>query len=186
MSLASDFGYVFENFDDFCHIYEIFDKFFDIKASFYTEDARDMVAHSDEVYDIVFLDAFTPALEPALWTVEFFKLLYGHLSDDGVIITYSNSATIRNAFIQAGFFIGKTFDSNNKTSGPVASKNPDNIKYKLDDKELGLLNTKAGIPFRDFDLKSDNKDIIKNRKIEYNNSMLKTSSQYFKELKNEI
>ena len=184
--LTSDFGYVFENLGDFCHIYNIFNQFLDINVSFYTEDARTMVKNSSEVYDIIFLDAFTPAIEPALWTVDFFKLLYEHLSDDGIIITYSNSAAIRKAFSEAGFFIGKTFDSNNKTSGTVASKNSDNIKYKLDDKELGLLNTKAGIPFRDPELNSDNSDIIKNRKIEYNNSMLKTSSQYFKELKNEI
>ena len=184
--LNSDLGYKFENFKDFCCIYELFDEFFDIDSSFYIQDARSMVKNSKEIYDVIFLDAFTPSLEPALWTLDFFKLLYEHLSDDGIIVTYSNSAAIRNAFLQAGFFIGKTFDSNDKQACTVASKNSDNIKYKLDKSELGLLNTKAGIPYRDIDLNLNNSDIIKNRKIEYNNSILQTSSQYFKELKNEI
>ena len=55
-------------------------------------DARSSIKNDTSMYDLIFLDAFTPVKCPCLWTLDFFKELYNHLHDDGMILTYSNSA----------------------------------------------------------------------------------------------
>ena len=175
-----------ENLGDLLNNYRILRETTDIFLNFYNEDARCAIQKSTDKYDLVFLDAFTPSLVPSLWSVEFFKLIYSHLADDGILVTYSNSAAIRKALLDSGFYIGKNIYQNEKSQGTIASKNIKNIKYKLDDFEMGILNTKAGIPYRDNMLNMDNSDIIRNRELEYSSSSLKTSSQYIKEFKNAI
>lgn len=153
---------------------------FDFKLSI--EDARRAVKKDDNKYNYIFLDAFTPVKCPCLWTVDFFTLLYDHLEDDGMILTYSNSALVRNAFINAGFYVGKIYsESANKFTGTVAVKNKDLIKYELSEYDLGLMKTKAGIFYRDANLTLDNEAIIDAHKIEVENSDLISSSKYIKQ-----
>lgn len=148
-------------------------------------DARAFLKATDTLYDFIFLDAFTPAKCPALWTIEFFQKLYSKLNDDGMVLTYSNSAAIRNAFLQNGFAVGKTYDKElKKFVGTVAAKNPDLIDYPLNSYDLGLINSKAGICYRDETLELDNSIIIENRNIEAAESDLLSSSQYLKGQKN--
>ncbi len=155
------------------------DKLFDVNL--FNMSAVDMLASSNKVYDVVFLDAFTPAKCPKLWTIDFIKLIYQHLSDDGIVLTYSNSAQVRNAFLNAGFYIGKNFsEENNKAYGTIASKSDNLIKYKLNDFELGLLNTRAGIYFRDNDFSLTDEEIISQHKTDVENSNLISSSKYIK------
>lgn len=155
-----------------------------ISLKYHTNDARQFAESADKKYDIIFLDAFTPSKCPSLWTYEFFKNLYSILSDDGVVLTYSNSAAVRNAFMQNNFYVGKIFNPNeNKFSGTVASKNKNIIVYALDDRELGLLKTKAGIVYRDKSGSDIDSDIIKNREIDLMNSKLVSATQYLKEIK---
>lgn len=153
---------------------------FDLKI----EDARKELLHDNNKYDYIFLDAFTPAKCPALWSVDFFRLLYEHLNDNGMILTYSNSASIRNAFLHAGFFIGKTYNNSlNKFMGTVAVKNKSLIKHELSEYDLGLLKTKAGIFYRDENLTALNEAIINSHKIEVEKSNLISSSRYIKSYK---
>lgn len=153
---------------------------FDLKI----EDARKELLHDNNKYDYVFLDAFTPAKCPALWSVDFFRLLYEHLNDNGMILTYSNSASIRNAFLHAGFFIGKTYNNSlDKFMGTVAVKNKSLIKHELSEYDLGLLKTKAGIFYRDENLTALNEAIINSHKIEVEKSNLISSSRYIKSYK---
>ncbi len=145
------------------------------------EDARQVLQKDNNEYNYIFLDAFTPAKCPCLWTVDFFKLLYNHLDNDGMILTYSNSATIRNAFLNAGFCVGKIFsESANKFTGTIAVKNKALIKYELSEYDLGLMKTKAGIFYRDENLNGLNEAIINAHKIEVENSNLESSSKYIK------
>ena len=157
-----------------------------INLKFYSKDIRLFLKNSNNLYNLVFLDGFTPAKCPSIWSVEFFTELFNHLSDDGVIITYNMSAPVRHAMIISGFFIGNVLDSKNKKIGTVAIKNKSLIKNKLTEKEMRLLNTKAGIPYRDENLSLENDIILINRENEIKNANLITSSKYFKELKNEI
>lgn len=159
----------------------IFNKFiFDLKIN----DARKEIITDANKYDLIFLDAFTPAKCPMLWSVDFFKLLYEHLDDNGRILTYSNSATIRNAFINAGFYIGKIYNNTSgKFMGTIATKNKSLIKNDLSEYDLGLLKTKAGVFYRDKNLNGLNDEILATHKREVETSDLESSSHYIKRMK---
>lgn len=158
----------------------------DISLNFYNSDARDYIKSTSNKYNFIFLDAFAPAKCPALWTVEFFEQLYSRLEDDGMILTYSSSATIRKAFLQNGFYVGKTYDKElKKFTGTIATKNKNLLEYPLDEQDIKLTNSKAGIPYHDNKFNLDNSTIIKNREIEVEQSNLPSSSSVLKGHKKE-
>ena len=145
------------------------------------EDARQSLQNDKNKYNFVFLDAFSPAKCPALWTLDFLRLLNSHLDENGMVLTYSNSASIRNAFIQAGFWVGKIYDKKlDKYIGTVATKKLELIKYGLSEYDLGLINTKAGIVYRDESLSLDNESIIAAHAITVATSALQSSSKFIK------
>lgn len=147
-------------------------------------DARKSLLEDNEKYNLIFLDAFTPAKCPALWSLEFFKLLYEHLEEDGRILTYTNSAAVRNAMISAGFYAGKIQNENkNKFIGTIAVKNKSLIKHELSEYDLGLINSKAGIFYRDENLNGLNEEIIAAREKEVEKSNKISSSRFIKEFK---
>lgn len=160
----------------------------DIKAAqklfnvnFYIDDARNTLKAINSQYDIIFLDAFTYTKAPQLWSLEFINLLHSKLSDSGVILTYSNSAQIRNTLLENEFYVGKIFNAKaNKFIGTIASKDKSKILYPLNNYELGLCATKAGIPYRDPYLNLSNKEILEYREREFKNSNLISSSKYMK------
>ena len=158
------------------------------------DDARKVILNDNNKYDFIFLDAFTPTKCPCLWTIDFFKLLYEHLEDNGMIFTYSNSAQVRNAFLNAGFEVKKIFSKNqNKFTGTVAIKsgveslsearNNSDIIVDLSEYDLGLMKTRAGIFYHDKNLTLDNEAIIEQHKKEVENSKLISSSKFIKEYK---
>lgn len=158
----------------------------EIDMNFYKDDARNFIKSVNNTYNFIFLDAFTPAKCPALWTVQFIRELYSKLEDDGMILTYSNSAAIRNAFLQCGFAVGKIYDNElRKFVGTVAAKNKTLIKHELSERDLDLINSKAGICFKDENLNLDNNTIIENRKEEIKKSNLSSSSKILKGYKND-
>ena len=152
---------------------------FNFEVSF--EDARQAIKEDSNIYNYIFLDAFTPAKCPCLWTIDFFKLLHTHLDDNGMILTYSNSAAIRNGLIQAGFWVGKIYNKeNDKFMGTIATKKLELIKCGLSEYDLGLINTKAGIFYRDDSLSLDNEAIIAAHAKEVATSQLQSSSKFIK------
>lgn len=156
-------------------------KLLDFNFKLSIDDARVAIQKDNNKYNFIFLDAFTPVKCPCLWTVDFFKLLYERLEDDGMILTYSNSALVRNAFINAGFYVGKIYsESAKKFTGTIAVKKEALIKHELSEYDLGLMKTKAGIFYRDKNLSLDNEAIIASHKIEVENSKLISSSKYIK------
>ena len=165
------------------HLYKYIDR---INLNFYAEDVRDFVKNTDSEYDIILLDGFTPNKCPCIWSQDFFQELYSHMCDDALLVTYNSSAVVRSALLNVGFCIGNTYDKKRNVIGTIASKNNSLIKDKLTKKQMGLLGTRAGIPFRDSNLDLDNSIIINNRNIEVENSALESSSKYLKRCKNEI
>ena len=148
------------------------------------DDARPALKNDERKYDFVFLDAFTASKCPALWSVDFFKEIFKHLHDNGMVLTYSNSASVRNAFLHAGFYVGKIYNNDlKKYNGTIAVKNKSLIKNELSEYDLGLLKTKAGIFYRDENLNALNSEILAVHKIEVENSTLKSSSSYIKEFR---
>ncbi len=153
----------------------------DINFRLKNNDARKVLLEDPNLYNLIFLDAFTPSKCPCLWSYEFFILLNEHLEGDGLILTYSTSASIRAAMVEAGFEIGNIYNERlNRFTGTVAAKNKNQIKYPLSEYDLGLLKTKAGIFYRDENLNSLNEAINETRKIEVKNSNRISSSHYKK------
>lgn len=153
----------------------------DINFKLKNDDARKVLLEDHNLYNLIFLDAFTPSKCPCLWSYEFFKLLNEHLEEDGLILTYSTSASIRAAMVEAGFEIGNIYNERlNRFTGTVAAKNKSQIKYPLSEYDLGLLKTKAGIFYCDENLSSLNEAINEARKIEVENSNRISSSHYKK------
>ena len=132
------------------------------------------------------MDAFTPTLAPELWTSEFIKCLYSVLNFDGKILTYSSSASIRHAFLENNFYVGKIYNEHEqKFTGTIATKNKDLIKYPLDEFDKGLINSRAGITFKDETLCASKEEIIARREKEINESDLISTTQFIKKFKGE-
>ena len=150
-------------------------------VSFYIDDARKSIKQLNSTYDCIFLDAFTYTKAPQLWTVEFIAELYNKISPTGVLLTYSNSAQVRNTLLENKFYVGKIYnEKNNKFIGTIASKDRSKIKYPLNNFEMGLCGTKAGIPYHDPNLAFENNDIIELREYEFRHSPLISSSKFMK------
>ena len=148
---------------------------------FYIDDARKSIKKINKAYDIVYLDAFTYTKAPQLWSVEFIAEIYKRLSTDGVLLTYSNSAQIRNTLLENNFYVGKIYNKkSDKYIGTIASKNKSKIMFPLNNYELGLCGTTAGIPYHDPDLNLTNKEILELREYEFRHSQLMSSSKYMK------
>ena len=161
--------------------YKIQDFDFNIKI----DDARKVIRDDKNLYNLIFLDAFTPSKCPCLWSYEFFKRLYQILEDDGMLLTYSSSALIRSAMKEAGFEIGNIYNERlKKYQGTVGVKNKQLLKYPLSESDLGLLNSRAGIFYRDKNLNTPNEAIIASHKLEVENSNRISSSQYLKTRRN--
>ena len=158
------------------------------KVNFYVEDARKTILTLKDEYDLIFLDAFTYTKAPQLWTVEFIAELYKRISPQGLLMTYSTSALVRNTLLENKFYVGNIYQKKtNKIIGTIASKDKTRIEHPLTPYEIGLCNTKAGIPYHDPNLSFDKKDIIELREYEFRHSNLMSSSKYMKirSLKNE-
>ena len=152
-----------------------------IKLNFLINDARKSILTLNKQYDYIFLDAFTYTKAPQLWSTEFVAELYKRLAPDGVLMTYSNSVQVRNTLLENNFYVGKIYNKkNNKFMGTIASKDKNKIKYPLNNYELGLCATKAGIPYHDPNLAFSSKEILELREYEYKHSNLMSSSKYIK------
>ena len=152
-----------------------------VTLNFWINDARKTILELNEQYDYIFLDAFTYIKAPQLWSMEFVAELYNKLAPDGVLMTYSNSVQVRNTLLENNFYVGKIYNEKSKKFiGTIASKNKNKIKYPLNNYELGLCLTKAGIPYHDPNLSFDSKDILELREYEYRHSTLMSSSKYIK------
>lgn len=151
----------------------------------YIGDARTSVQTLKKEYDAIFLDAFTPAKLPTLWSIDFFNELYKLSSYDCMLLTYSTAASVRNAMVQSGFYIGKILDKNNKPCGTVATKNKLLIEHELSHYEIKLLETKAGIFYEDKYLSNIPQEILKNHELKLLNSNLESSSHFVKKYNKE-
>lgn len=152
------------------------------KLNFYINDARKSILEIKHEYDLIFLDAFSYTKAPQLWTIEFFNKLYEKLAPNGLLLTYSTSALVRKTLLDNNFYVGKIIDKKSgKIIGTIASKNKKLIKNPLNNYEIGLCNTKAGIPYHDKNFSLTNELIFKMREKDFYESNLMTSSKYKKE-----
>ena len=62
---------------------------------------------NEELYDVVYFDAFSPDAQPELWTEEVFRCVYGLMRRGGVLTTYCAKGDVRRAMLAAGFGVEK-------------------------------------------------------------------------------
>ena len=74
-----------------------------LSIELYIGDAREYLRESDERFDIVYQDAFSPATNPLLWTKEYFADIGKLIKDDGILTTYSMALKTRIALYENGF-----------------------------------------------------------------------------------
>ncbi|OFX19901.1 MAG: hypothetical protein A2033_00450 [Bacteroidetes bacterium GWA2_31_9] len=54
-------------------------------------------------YDLVYFDAFSPQVEPELWTYEIFEKLYSSMNMNSIFVTYCAKGDVRRNLQKAGF-----------------------------------------------------------------------------------
>lgn len=142
-------------------------------------DARKAILSKDTKYDLIFLDAFTASKQPILWSYQFLNELAKRLDkNNGILLSYSTASPFRNALKNLNLYVGKFYTE--KINSTLATYNKNLIKYNLDEFELGLLKTKAGIYYEDKELNMSCNDIFNQRKKRLINSELETTSKYYK------
>ncbi|WP_405309171.1 MnmC family methyltransferase [Methanobrevibacter sp.] len=143
-----------------------------IDINVYIEDARQTVQKlKDNTYDAIFLDPFSQNMAPELFSLEFFKEFRRVIKDDGIVATYTSSAPVRAAFIEADFYIGQGPIFGRKQGGTLASPNPlmlDTALPKNDEIRIAL--SDVGIPFRDPNLNNSSDHILEKRTEERHNA----------------
>ncbi len=60
---------------------------------------------AENLFDLIFFDAFGPRVQPDLWTEEIFLKMYRSLRRDGVLVTYSAKGSVRRAMQAVGFLV---------------------------------------------------------------------------------
>ncbi|WP_296880079.1 MnmC family methyltransferase [uncultured Methanobrevibacter sp.] len=149
--------------------YEIPDN---IDINVYIEDARQTVQRLESnTYDAIFLDPFSQNMAPELFSLEFFKQFRRVIKDNGIVATYTSSAPVRDAFIEADFYIGQGPIFGRKQGGTLASPNPLMLDTSLPkNDEIRIALSDVGIPFRDPNLNSDSDYILEKRTEERHNA----------------
>ena len=136
-----------------------------IEINVYIEDARQTVQKlNDNTYDAIFLDPFSQNMAPELFSLDFFNEFKRVIKKDGIVATYTSSAPIRAAFIEAGFYIGQGPIFGRKQGGTLASPNPLMLDTSLPkNDEIRIALSDVGIPFRDPNLNNSSEYILEKR-----------------------
>lgn len=127
-------------------------------------DARDYLkVCDDKEYDAVFLDPFSPAKCPELYTVDFFTKLKQFLTPTALILTYTAASAVRKAFVDSGLYIGEG-PKVHRSGGTIASRTQDLIETPLSFSDIKVIAlSDVGIPFLDPYLSDDYKTILDRR-----------------------
>ncbi len=56
-------------------------------------------------FDIVYFDAFSPNVQPELWSKEVFSKLFNALKNPGILVTYSARGSVKEALRACGFIV---------------------------------------------------------------------------------
>ncbi|MDO5850617.1 MAG: MnmC family methyltransferase [Methanobacteriaceae archaeon] len=139
-----------------------------ISMKIYIDDARKVIQDlPDNTYDAIFLDPFSQNMSPELFSVDFFNEFRRVIKDNGIVATYTSSAPVRMAFIEANFYVSLGPIFGRFQGGTLASPNPDNLKTSLPkNDEIKMALSDVGITFKDPKLNLSSKEILDNRQEE--------------------
>ena len=59
----------------------------------------------NELFDIVFFDAFSPDKQPRMWTTDIFSKIYQWMREDGILTTYCAKGNVRRSMQEVGFSV---------------------------------------------------------------------------------
>lgn len=62
-------------------------------------------AHFNEMYNIIYFDAFAPAVQPEMWTEKVFIKLFSALNKNGILVTYCAKGEVKRMLKKVGFTI---------------------------------------------------------------------------------
>ena len=62
------------------------------------------ISHQN-LFDLIYFDAFGYRVQPELWSIAIFKKMYRALKDSGILVTYSAKGSVRRAMQEVGFTI---------------------------------------------------------------------------------
>ena len=54
-------------------------------------------------FDLIYFDAFSPALQPEMWTAEIFQKMYSCMNEEGLLITYCAKGEVKRTLKKVGF-----------------------------------------------------------------------------------
>ena len=136
-----------------------------IDINVFIEDARQTVQKLDDnSYDAIFLDPFSQNMAPELFSLDFFKEFRRIIKDTGIVATYTSSAPVRAAFIEADFYIGLGPIFGRKQGGTLASPSQEMLDTSLPkNDEIRIALSDVGIPFRDPGLNNSSEYILEKR-----------------------
>lgn len=105
-----------------------------IQLTLYPSKWKDVVLQDLQAC-VVYHDPFDPKVNPQCWTAECFEWAHRHLSDTGILTTYSAAGHVRRAMAAAGFFVARSKGFGKKREMTVAAKDASllqnlKIKYK--------------------------------------------------------
>lgn len=58
-----------------------------------------------EAYDLVYFDAFGARVQPELWTVEIFEIMFKAMKSGSYLVTYAAKGSVRRAMQEVGFLV---------------------------------------------------------------------------------
>ena len=58
-------------------------------------------------FHLIYFDAFSPRVQPYLWTTPIFRFMHRTLKKHGHLVTYSSKSSVSKAMIEAGFMVQK-------------------------------------------------------------------------------
>ncbi|MBW4440488.1 MAG: hypothetical protein KME10_04480 [Plectolyngbya sp. WJT66-NPBG17] len=156
-----------------------------LKAQLLIGDARQTIQQLIESKfqaDAIFFDPFSPRRCPQLWTIEFFRLVGQCLAPPGKLATYSRSASVRVALIEAGLQIGtiplgELHLPHDWAQGTIAAWNSETL-HPLSQMEQEHLNTRAAIPYRDRTLSDSTEEILARHEQEQRSSKVESTSSW--------
>ena len=154
-----------------------------LSATLLIGDARQTIQQLEDFQaDAIFFDPFSPRRCPQLWTVEFFQLVAKCLASTGKLSTYSRSASVRKALIEAGLCIGtiplkeKLF-AHEWSQGTVAAWSLETL-HPLSQMEQEHLKTRAAIAYHDRTLQDSATEILDRHQQEQRSSSLESTSNW--------
>jgi tRNA U34 5-methylaminomethyl-2-thiouridine-forming methyltransferase MnmC len=59
--------------------------------------------HDQEMFNLIYFDAFGARVQPELWTVAIFKKMFEALKSKGYLVTYAAKGSVRRAMLAVGF-----------------------------------------------------------------------------------